>query len=71
MRFGAGAEIVFLNKYILQSVWILLGWRKASIEACLLCYYWYITYSFKFQYMAVAGAGAEIRDKGGAGAENK
>ena len=27
--------------------------------------------SFKWQYMAVAGAGAEIMDKVGAGAENK
>ena len=27
--------------------------------------------SFKWQYMAGAGAGAEIRDKGGTGAENK
>ena len=32
------------------------------------CYYCYQT-SFKWQYMAVAGAGAEIIDKGGAGAE--
>ena len=33
----------------------------------------FINYSFKWQYMADAGAGAktEIRDKGGAGAENK
>ena len=27
--------------------------------------------SFKWQYMAEAGAGVEIMDKGGAGAENK
>ena len=32
-----------------------------------------LQYSFKWQYMAESGAeaGAEIKDKGGAGAENK
>ena len=30
-----------------------------------------VYYSFKCKYMAGAGAGAEIMDKGGAGAKNK
>ena len=50
-----------LKKHFLQSVWRMLGRRTASF------------YSFIRQYMAVAGAGAgaEIMDKVGAGAENK
>ena len=51
--------------------------KKTSIETYFQWYYCYSTvqYSFKWQYMAGAGAGAEagaeIVDKGGAGAKNK
>ena len=57
---GAGAENKF-KKHFLQSVWRMLGRRKANF------------YSFIGQYIAVAGAGAgaEIMDKVGAVAKNK
>ena len=32
LRPGARAEIIFLNRYLLQSVWRKLGWRKTSID---------------------------------------
>ena len=50
-----------LKKHFLQSVWRMLGRRKANF------------YSFIRQYIAVAGAGAgaEIMDKVGAVAKNK
>ena len=63
-----------LNKHSLHSVWQMLGQRKAhlysSISIVLLLL---LLNSFKRQYMAVAGAGAgaEMMDKVGAGAENK
>ena len=64
---GAGAEIIFLIKiYGTQSGSCEDEEKLIStpISIVLLLYN-----SFKWQY--IAGAGAEILDKGGAGAENK
>ena len=61
-------------KYFLQSDLRMLGWRKPSIDTYdyfLWHFYYIVMNSFKWQYMAGAGAGAEIIDKSGAGAENK
>ena len=64
------------NKYFLQSVWSMLGRRKANFCHYYVVYsmqYYYIQNSFKWQYIAVAGtgAGSKIMDKGGPGAESK
>ena len=45
----------------------MLGWRKTHLRR--ISYMYLLLYSFKLQNMA--GAGAGIMDKGGAGAENK
>ena len=64
------------NKYLLHSVWRMLGRRKTYLYKL---YYTSIgmvpvlllSNSFKGKYVAGAGEGAKMRGKGGAGAKNK
>ena len=62
-----------INKYLLQSVRRMLGRRKSNFYVYSIGMVLLLSKIFKCPYMAGAGAGAEIRDKGGAGvaAENK
>ena len=78
LRYEAGAEIIFLYKYLQQSVWRILGGRQliyTSIETYFLRYH---CYSTDLSGTTLLGLEPEpgqrwsrSRDKGGAGAGTK